>query len=263
MKSQRLIPLVLLLSTIFTLTACFNSSNPEGNWALTTIKTESATLSTDNQTLWDGVTMLIAKSTDGYTISGFSGVNNFTGSIEIDNNIATISPLAVTMMLGPKEQQQTEDLFIRTLQSGGVLEVTTHNGQTHLILHNNENKTTITFKPSTLENTEWTLFMYNNGNATTTPPQGLQPITIGFSNEGKVYGSTGVNQLTGTYEASKNELITFSPIGTTRMAAPNQEARDFEAHVIELFEQVDSYQMDGKTLTFRDKNNTNLLIYSR
>ncbi len=105
--------------------------------------------------------------------------------------------------------------------------------------------------------------MYNIGNAVTNVPSSVQGVALAFSDDGKVYGSTGVNNLMGSYSFNANGALSLSALGTTRMAAPNEEVRDFEMRLLMLLEEVASFEISSNVLTLRSGTGETLLVYNR
>ena len=77
------------------------------------------------------------------------------------------------------------------------------------------------------------------------------PVVEFHLNKNMVYGSTGCNRITGSFEA-KGKRITFSKMATTRMACPNME---FEQQFLTFItdNSLDYYIEDGKMTLQDDK----------
>lgn len=74
---------------------------------------------------------------------------------------------------------------------------------------------------------------------------GGEEIFIGFKN-GRVYGFSGVNRYTGTYEVSGNDII-FGSIGATMMAGQEDKAI-VESKYLELLNSVKTFSLNGEVL---------------
>ncbi len=254
----------IVLSVIVLFSACVEDISPEATWTLVSLDDGKTDFEKEDGTLKGTVTLSIIKQSEKeYGISGFSGVNHFNGVATIDGRSITVSPLAVTMMIGSPETQMVEDSFLKILQDGGKLSVEKDDGEIYLSIKQKKNDTELEFVQTLLENTSWNLAMYNVGTAVTNVPAALEGVMLAFSADGKVYGSTGVNNIMGSYVFTDDGSLTFSSMGTTRMAAPNQEVRDFELRLLELFEKVQTFEISGQNLTLRNKEGESLLVYSR
>ena len=73
-------------------------------------------------------------------------------------------------------------------------------------------------------------------------------IVVTFGHDGRVSGSTGVNQLTASYNVTP-EYLTFGPMATTRRAA-SEELMAQEHQVIGSLAGMCRYQLSAATLTF-------------
>ncbi len=261
MKKSTLSIILIAMAVFFN--SCTEQVNPEATWTLLSLDNGITELKTEDGTLNSTITLSIVRQseTEEYGVSGFAGVNHFNGTVSIENNTLTVNPLAVTMMMGADEAQKIEDNFIKVLQNGGKLSVKESDGKTVLTLKNNTEKTELVFKQTLLENTAWNLSMFNVGNAVTNVPQGMEGVSLAFSEDGKIFGSTGVNNIMGSYEFSEEGALLFSSVATTRMAAPNKDASDFEIALIQLLGQVTTFDISGQTLTLRNANGESLLVY--
>ncbi len=258
----------IFIGTIFVamavlFSACVEEVNPEATWTLVSLNDGEMKVNKENGSLMQSVSMRLETQEENmYGISGFSGVNHFNGSVTIDGNKMTVeSPFAVTMMMGADEAQKVEDSFLRTVQGGGTLSVKETTEGTMLTIKNTKNGTELQFIQTILENTTWNISMYNVGTAVTTVPASVEGVTLGFSEDGKVFGTTGANQLMGTYEYTDTGDLKLSALGITRMAAKNQEVRDFETALVQLLSEVSSFDISGNTLTLRNASGASLLVY--
>jgi heat shock protein HslJ len=87
--------------------------------------------------------------------------------------------------------------------------------------------------------------------------------TLAFSSDGKVAGSSGCNQLTGTYEIEGGHSLSFGPLATTRRACP-PPLMSLESLVLAQLESVEGvYVRDGETLELYGPDETLLLTYRR
>ncbi len=248
----------------FFIISCTEDGNPEATWTLVSIDEKEQDYEREDGTLKGTITIsLMKRSETEYGITGFSGVNHFNGVATISGRNLSVSPLAVTMMIGAPENQMLEDRFLKILQEGGRLSFEKDDGEMYLTIENKGNNTELEFVQTLLENTAWNISMYNVGNAVTNVPSSVAGVSLAFSADGKVYGSTGANNIMGTYAFTKEGSLSFGTLGTTRMAAPNQETRDFEVALLQLLEEVTMFDMSGDTLTLRSDTGETLLVYKK
>ena len=81
-------------------------------------------------------------------------------------------------------------------------------------------------------------------------------INITFSQDG-IYGFAGVNRYFAGYKLGENGQITFSPIGSTMMAGP-QEKMEAERQYFELLNNVDKIETYKSKVVLLTKNNQKL-----
>lgn len=94
-----------------------------------------------------------------------------------------------------------------------------------------------------------------NGKAIPPAEKGRREAHIILKNEdNRVVGSTGCNNLMGSYKLSESvegNKIQFSPLGTTRMACMGV---DYEQEFLNVFEDCDGYSIQNDTLTLSREN---------
>lgn len=172
-------------------------------------------------------------------INGNSGINSYFGDYKIKNNsILTANP-AVTLMAGPEELMKIEQRFLETLQNSPRITYS----NTTLSLRNKNGEIWIFEKLDLKEKLLDTKWKLSEMGQTKLPEK---EITISFD-KNKVNGNSGVNNYFGSYEI-KNNSIKIGPVGSTRMAGP-ENLMKIEFEYLKLLQ-------DSKTIEF----NNNLLI---
>jgi copper homeostasis protein (lipoprotein) len=99
-------------------------------------------------------------------------------------------------------------------------------------------------QPVTLESYTWVLTELG-GKAVVLPQDAVVPHLVFDGGAKRVSGSTGCNNLTGSYERD-GEHLKFSPLATTRMMCP--AGMDREADFLTAMERVRSFTIAGDTL---------------
>ena len=172
-------------------------------------------------------------------INGNSGVNRYFGGYKIKNNSILTANAATTLMAGPEELMKIEQRFLEILQNSP--RITYSNTTLSLRSKNGE---IWTFEKLDLKekliDTKWKLSEMGQ----TKLPE--KEITISFD-KNKVNGNSGVNNYFGSYEI-KNNSIKIGPVGSTRMAGP-ENLMKIEIEYLKLLQ-------DSKTIEF----NNNFLI---
>ncbi|MCA9792151.1 MAG: META domain-containing protein, partial [Candidatus Eremiobacteraeota bacterium] len=83
---------------------------------------------------------------------------------------------------------------------------------------------------------------------------GGKPVTgieLNFDENGLLTGTTGVNQLSGSYQSEGN-FVSFPPLVTTKMAG-SPEAMQNEQALVEALGKVTSFALEGQRLLFKDQ----------
>ncbi len=90
---------------------------------------------------------------------------------------------------------------------------------------------------------------------------GKRAPAISFAADGKVAGTGGCNRFFGGYE-QKGDKLTFSPLGSTRMACPPDVMKKEQAF-FEMLKAVRSAGVEGAKLVLRDGAGKELARLSR
>ena len=94
-----------------------------------------------------------------------------------------------------------------------------------------------------LAGTEWSIVRVGD----TPVLEGDQPLVIAFGHDGRVSGSTGVNQLTASYSLTA-EYLTFGPLATTRRAG-TPESMEQEHRVVQSLAGMCAFELTARTLS--------------
>ena len=86
--------------------------------------------------------------------------------------------------------------------------------------------------------------------------------TLVFAADGFVSGSTGCNQVSGTYELD-GDTITLGPIATTLRACVDDALAEQETAYVAALEAVDSFTLDEDTLDLLDADGEAVLSATR
>jgi heat shock protein HslJ len=86
-------------------------------------------------------------------------------------------------------------------------------------------------------------------------------ITIEFTSDGKVSGSSGCNRYAGAYKVSGNSIQISSPLASTMMAC-SQEIMDQESAYLKSLGEVTAFTSTQDQLTLKDASNKSVLVYA-
>jgi len=190
----------------------------ETSWQLVTIKEKNVgSITVDDNSK-------ISISFTKNRVSGFSGVNRYSGSYSTNNDSISFSELSVSLMSGSRSAMDAEERFLRILRSAKKVKA-----DKNTMTLENAKGDTLTFKniktsdkkeneilPLNKEilNTEWKLVNMAGRNLGS-----YENITISFSEDG-VSGNSGVNTYFSSYVITNNN-ITIGVLSSTKMAGPD------------------------------------------
>lgn len=107
--------IIILLLTLLTAAACQSRLDVAGELKKANGKVYHLTAPYKNTE--------ITITFSGNSFSGFAGVNNYFGSIEIKDNQIIIKDIGRTRMAGPKKMMDIEEDYIKSLQASNKLSV--------------------------------------------------------------------------------------------------------------------------------------------
>ena len=227
----------------------------ETSWQLVTIKEKNVgSITVDDNSK-------ISISFTKNRVSGFSGVNRYSGSYSTNNDSISFSELSVSLMSGSRSAMDAEERFLRILRSAKKVRA-----DKNTMTLENAKGDTLTFKnlktsdkkeneilPLNKEilNTEWKLVNMAGRNLGS-----YENITISFSEDG-VSGNSSVNTYFSSYVITNNN-ITIGVLSSTKMAGPDnlmKLERDFST----LIQNVRKIKLaDKNTLVLTTANGKNL-----
>lgn len=229
------------------------------SWQLVTLKEKNVgSITVDNDSK-------ISVSFTNNRISGFSGVNRYSGGYKLSNDSISVSQLSVSLMLGSRSAMDVEDRFLRILGSAKkvkqdkdtlILENSKGDTLTFRSLKIYENKEQNSALPLNKEilNTEWKLVDMAGRTL-----KNHEDVTIAFTEDG-VNGNSGVNNYFSSYKIKDNN-ITIGILSSTRMAGPEnlmKLERDFSQYIqnVKKIRLLDKDTLvlttgNGKNLTFK------------
>ena len=235
------------------------NSLKDTSWQLVTLKEKNiGSITVDDNSK-------ISVSFTNNRISGFSGVNRYSGGYKLSNDSISISQLSVNLMSGSRSAMDVEDRFLRILGSAKKVKqdkdtLTLENSKgdtlTFRSLKISENKEQNSALPLNKEilNTEWKLVDMAGRTL-----KNHEDVTIAFTEDG-VNGNSGVNNYFSSYKIKDNN-ITIGILSSTRMAGPEnlmKLERDFSQYIqnVKKIRLLDKNTLvlttgNGKNLTFK------------
>lgn len=178
--------------------------------------------------------------------AGTAGCNHYFTSYTLPAaGELSIGQAGSTMMACAEDVMAQETQFLTALQAAKSFTLT---AETLTIFYEGGS---LQFAPvvaapdQPLENTSWQLTTFISGDAASSLLVNTE-ITAQF-NAGQVAGSAGCNQYFGSYEIN-DAAITFSPLGSTRMACA-AEIMQQEGAFLAALQSASSFQIEGDELT--------------
>jgi len=200
------------------------------------------------------------------TVSGSAGCNQYTAPYEATLNGLFIGAPATTRMYcsEPAGIMTQETVYLTTIQggtgyaiSGNTLTVTDSGGNAILTY---STVPPYEMTPAPLTGTMWYLnsFIDVQGNIWT--PVQKNPISLQFSQDGKVSGNAGCNSYSGTYTVT-GAGMSISGFAVTRMYCGEPGVMDLESTYLAILPMMKVYRISGNALTLSDGTGTITMIY--
>jgi heat shock protein HslJ len=178
-------------------------------------------------------------------VTGSGGCNGFGGSYTLEGSAITFSGVASTLMLCMDEAvNQQETAFFAALQTAARYELA-DDGLTIWYGDGQEMRFGVA---QSLTGIHWQLAAMGE-----TPVVAGSVVSIMFGDDSSVSGTGGCNRFSGTYTVSSN-MLTFSPLASTRMACVDAAASQQETAFFAALEAANGYALadDGLTIWYGD-----------
>jgi heat shock protein HslJ len=187
---------------------------------------------------------------EGDRASGTDGCNRFSTSYAVSGATLKISPSgATTQMACPPEIMEQGRAFMASLHGASTYRVDA--GQLQLV--GADGAVVASFAPQSQElaGTSWRVTGYNNGRQAVVSVLVGTQLTMAFAADGRVSGSAGCNNYTGTYTVSGSALH-FGPMATTRkMCAQPERVMEQEQQFLKALETVATIRQEGDRAELR------------
>ena len=182
--------------------------------------------------------------------SGTDGCNRYAVPYTATGSKLKFEPTGVsTQMACPREVMEQAGAFIASLAGARSFRVDA--GQLQLLAGDGALLASLAPQPQGPAGTAWRVTGYNSGKQAVTSVLGGTALTMAFSADGKVSGSAGCNNYTGTY-ASNGSTLAFGPAATTRkMCAEPARIMEQEQQFLKALESVATTRQEGDRLELR------------
>ena len=214
-------------------------------------------------------TTITATFSDGGTVSGSAGCNNYVATYQIGReNAITIGKLATakTICDYPTGIMDQETIYLQNLQGATSYAI---NGNT-LNISDSMGKTVLTYQRSgslvttlPIAGITWNLDHYRNVSESDVHVIKGTEVTALFGPIANITGSSGCNTYKGGYTTSGINGISIGPVATTLMYCGDPGVMDQETAYLALLNRVASYEMtaDGM-LNLKTSTGTPVLVYT-
>lgn len=216
--------------------------------------------SLDGQPPIENTTVTVNFSAD--RVSGSDGCNRFNGAYTLDGMNLTFGPLAGTLMACPEPIMQQADSFQKALANAKSFKV----GEGQLTLLDADNKELATFavQDMSLAGTSWTVTGYNDGKQAVVSVITGSELNAKFSEDGRVSGSAGCNNFTGSYTVEGDNSVKIGPLASTRKWCPTPEGlMEQERQFLAALASAATYRVDGNRMEMRTARDALAATFTR
>lgn len=178
---------------------------------------------------------------EGTQVSGYAGCNTFRTTAVFTAQTLKLRPIITTRQACPEPQMRLEQRYLEVLRGarvyvrqGTTLTLTTGSSQAVYVYGSEAGRRLVA---------TWRLTGF----------QGDTPLTVTFSADGRVSGSSGCNTFVGRYSVD-DQALSFGPLASTRRACPTPELQTQEQTFLKDLQQVARLEISGAQLTLVTRN---------
>jgi heat shock protein HslJ len=200
----------------------------------------------------------ITAAFDATQLSGFSGVNRYSGAYTADPSSGSFKagPLAGTQMAGPEPLMTAEGAYLKLLEGCDSYKI--EGGKLTLSAGGNESLIYEVAAKAALPGSEWVVTGYNNGKEAVTSPAVDSTLTVVFGTDSKIKGSGGVNLFNGDFESGPTS-VKIGPLTSTKMAGTPELMAQETAYLAAL-QNSTTWEIQSGTLTMRDASKATQIV---
>jgi heat shock protein HslJ len=208
----------------------------------------------------------ITLSFQGSTLGGSAGCNSYFGDYSTSGNTISISQIGQTEMAcqnPPGVMNQEQDYTSHLIQvntfniNGDFLNLDFDNGNRGLFFKRQQDTQTPNVD---IKGTGWILEAFRELDMMILPLS-ITEITLVFSEDKGISGSSGCNSFFGNYEVIGNRLI-VSPLITTRTGC-EPDIGEQEQRFLDGLQSAETFSLDNGRLTIHYNGQDNDLIFTR
>ncbi len=192
------------------------------------------------------------------TVAGFSGCNQYVASATVDGANITVGPIATTLRLC-KMAIPIEQDYLAALATAATFTAT----DATLEIADAAGTTVLTYDaaPANPLDGPWTVTGYNNGAGAVVSPVEGSEITVTFTADGQVFGSTGCNSFSGPFTV-QGDTIAVGQLGLTMMACEDALMAQ-ESQFLAALQTPAAIEVSGGMVTLRDADGAMQVVLVR
>lgn len=186
---------------------------------------------------------------EGGKAQGGDGCNRYTVPYTVKGAALEVSGQGIsTQMACAPEVMARAQAFMEAL--GGATSYRMSGGALELLGQGGRVLATLTVQPTGLAGTAWEVTGVNNGKGGVVSIAAGAAITMEFSADGRVAGSSGCNRYTGTY-TEEGDAVGFGPAAGTRRMCTDAGVMEQEQNFLTALGTVRAVQVEGDRASFR------------
>lgn len=228
-----------------------------GDWELRRISKGKEKVDMPN-----AVTMTVSDSGNNrYTFTGFSGVNNFTGTltiglngaIEVDKNIAT------TRMSGPADIMAAEQAFLDALKGSASWKAVRVGVETMEMY----GEATLYFSRLSIKNRVFNLTAQLNGNGTAVVnvPEGERKVTLMIGDKASIFTGLNIVNTECVLDEGAHKVSFALASGAATLVSGDASDMERERLYLNNLANAVSYSVNGKELSLLDAKGKVVLVF--
>lgn len=189
------------------------------------------------------------------TVSGFSGVNSFSGKYELSGSKLTVGQLASTMMAGPPELMDFEQSYTAALERADSFTA----DEDSLDIFDRSGRAVLTYTKgdaASLGGGTWEAINYYNGADAVVGVINGTTVTASFNDDGTVTGFAGVNDYRAEYSTSGKSVTIGAPEFTTEASSPDPAVERQEADFLAALQLAVEFAVRGDRLDLMREGGT-------
>lgn len=236
---KRLSGFLLVFLWVFVLGSCQGSGLPGTGWGLETLGGTPAL---------NGVEVTLTFDED--LAYGFAGCNPYSAAYQVQAEYLTFDLSIISQMTCPPAVMEQETLYLTALGRVSTFQV---NAESQLVFFDPNGHSLAVFSslvPTLLTDKNWFVTVINDGSGKLTSPLAGSQILANFTTNNIVFGDTGCNQYSSSYQLGGTGKMTIQPAAVT-LNTCDQSLMEQETNYLAALQQVARYSLGMNTLELR------------